>query len=121
MNRPAGRTPPYRIEIRGRKYAICRWTLTFGSSFFGSGAASVIRDATSWISDEMIASPLMPKPRMYRPVVYGSGRPHGNWPEVTGFRQALMTWLAASNCGAAGHSMLGNRLIQNTCHIALGL
>src|SRR6188472_1398816 len=120
MNRPAGSAPPYRIEISGRKYAIWRWILRFGSSFLGSAAGSVIREATSWTSEETIARMLIPKPAMYRPVVYGSGRPHGNWPDVTGLRHALITWPAASNSGAVGQVIPGNRLIPNTCHMALG-
>ena len=50
----------------------------------------------------------------------GSGRPQ-LIPNTVALRHGLVTWPAALKIGAVGHSMLGNRLIPNTCHIALGL
>jgi len=56
--------PPYRTEMNGRKYAICRWIRMLGSSFLGSDCGSVMRDATSCSRDEMIARIEIPKPAM---------------------------------------------------------
>ena len=50
----------------------------------------------------------------------GSGRPQ-LIPNTVALRHGLVTWPAALKIGAVGHSMPGNRLIPNTCHIALGL
>ena len=52
-----------------------------GSSFLGSAAGSVIRDATSWNRDEMIARMLIPKPAMYQAGGARLGEAPGNWPE----------------------------------------
>ena len=51
----------------------------------------------------------MPKPRMYEAGVAGSGRPQ-LIPNTVALRHGLMTWPAALNIGAVGHSMLGEQV-----------
>ena len=104
-----GRRDPVEEQARGQHAAVqdrdqrqevghLPLDLLLGSSFFGSAAGSVIRDATSWNSDEMIARMLIPKPGCRSAVVTGSGRPQ-LIPKTTGLRQALMTCPAASKIG----------------------
>src|SRR3989304_1917148 len=96
--------------MNGRKIAIWRWGLMFVSSAPGGLAAgSVIREATSWTSDEMIARRLSPEksaPGLPRKT---SGTPQLT-PKAVGLRHGFRTVLFGPKIGPV--SQLRLRIVK---------
>src|SRR3972149_12006925 len=97
-------------EMNGRKIAIWRCILTFWASAPGAVAAgSVIREATSWTSDEMIARKLSPEKSAPGVPRKTSGTPQLT-PKAVGLRHGFRTVLFGPKMGTV--SQLRLRIVK---------
>src|SRR3990170_2182182 len=95
-------------EMDGRKIAIWRCILTFWSSAPGALAAGrVIREATSWTSDEMIASRLSPENSAPGVPRKTSGTPQLT-PKAVGLRHGFSTVLLGPKIDTVSQLRLRN-------------